>query len=146
MILDILENGDRYAHLHPLLPTAFAVLSRSDLARLPDGRLEIDGDAIYAMVIRGPGKAPDEALLETHDRHLDVHYVIAGEDQVGWKARTRLSTPAVRTGEDVAFYAEEPDVVTPLGPGDFAIHFPEDAHRPMVSPGDVHKVVVKIAL
>jgi len=146
MILDILENSDRYAHLHPLLATAFAVLSRADLAHLPNGRLEIDGDALYAVVMRGPGKAPEEAPLEVHDRYIDVHYVIAGMDEVGWKARARLSTPAVRTGDDVAFHDEEPDAVTPLRPGCFAIHFPEDAHRPMVSEGDIHKVVVKIAL
>ncbi|WP_419787573.1 YhcH/YjgK/YiaL family protein [Pseudodesulfovibrio sp.] len=146
MILDILENANRYAHLHPRLATAFAVLGRADLDHLPNGRLELDGDELFAVIMRIQGKSPDEAKLEVHDRYIDLHYVIAGTEEIGWKARTRLNGPPVETADDAAFHDDEPDVTTRLTPGTFAIHFPEDAHRTMVSPSDIHKVVVKIAL
>jgi YhcH/YjgK/YiaL family protein len=87
MILDILENADRYTALHPSFSTAFAVLRRKDIALLPEGRIEIDGDEVYAVIIKGKGRIPEDGRLETHDRYIDIHYVISGTDTIGWKAR-----------------------------------------------------------
>lgn len=52
MILDTLENADLYANLHPAFAAAFALLRREDLASLPEGRHDIDGDASYAWVAK----------------------------------------------------------------------------------------------
>jgi len=34
----------------------------------------------------------------------------------------------------------------PVPAGSFAVFFPEDAHAPMVSDGEVHKVILKVAV
>jgi beta-galactosidase beta subunit len=31
-----------------------------------------------------------------------------------------------------------------VGPGEFAIYFPEDAHLPLISDGELQKVVLKV--
>jgi len=145
MILDTLAHADRYAALNPRFQAAFDFLRRTDLAALPVGRVDIDGP-LYAMVAKGPGRTPMDALMETHDRYIDIHHVLSGCETIGWKARTDLGPtteePDPRT--DVAFYRDKPEAWTTLAPGMIAIHFPEDAHMPMLSGGEIHKVVVKV--
>ena len=34
----------------------------------------------------------------------------------------------------------------PVASGMFVVFFPEDAHLPLISPGLIHKVVVKVAV
>ena len=46
MILDRLDNAQRYEAIHPGFRAAFEFLKRSDSANLPDGRHEIDGDRV----------------------------------------------------------------------------------------------------
>lgn len=148
MILDTLENANRYVCLNPRFATAFSMLRRSNIILLPEGRIEIDGDLVYAIAAKGPGKVPADGLLETHDKYIDIHYVISGTDTIGWKARKDLGPPTDESqpDNDVAFYNDEPDAWTAVRPGMFAIHFPEDAHMPMVSPDELHKIIIKVAL
>lgn len=148
MILDCLEQADKYICLNPHFATAFAMLRRSNVACFPEGRLEIDGDNVFAVIAKGPGRKPDDAQLETHDKYIDIQFVISGTDTIGWKARKALgpATNASRPDDDVAFYEDEPTAWSAVGPGMFGIYFPEDAHMPMISDGDLHKVIVKVAV
>lgn len=147
MILDILENASRYADLNTRFRAAFDFLRRTGLDSLPVGRVEIDGP-LYAMVAKGPGRAPMDALIETHDRYIDIHYILSGSETIGWKARAELgpATEAPDPRRDVTFYPDKPVAWTTLSPGMIAIHFPEDAHMPMLSGSDIHKVVVKVPM
>lgn len=146
MIIDSLEQFSQYVRLNPRFATAYAVLNRANLAPLPEGRLEVDGIHVYAEVIRAPGRKPAEAPLETHDQYIDIHFVLDGTDTIGWKARKDLGSPREKEdpNADVLFYDDEPDAWVQIKPGQFAICFPEDGHAPMVSMGEVHKVVVKV--
>ncbi|BDQ35384.1 YhcH/YjgK/YiaL family protein [Pseudodesulfovibrio portus] len=145
MILDILDNADFYVPLNPHLATAFAFLRRPDLAQLETGRHEVDDD-VYAVVARGKGRKVEDALIETHDHYLDLQYVISGTDTMGWKARRDLgpTTEAYDPRSDVAFYKDAPTAWAEVAPGAFAIFFPEDAHLPMISDGELHKVIMKV--
>jgi len=148
MIQDLLERAGDYEALHPGLAEAFAFLRRPDLAELAPGRHDIDGDRVYAMVARGAGRKAVDALLEVHDRYLDIQYVLTGVDDMGWKPRAecRRSATAYDPRADVAFFSDEPEAWLHLRPGRFAVFFPEDAHMPMVSDDTLHKVVVKVAV
>jgi len=50
MVIDLLEQGGRYAHLHPSFARAFEFLRDTHLASLPPGRHDIHGDAIYVSI------------------------------------------------------------------------------------------------
>jgi len=147
MILDILENADRYLIMHKGFAKAIEFLLRPDLKELPVGRYEIDGDRVYAMVSHGPGRRKEDALLETHEKYIDVQLVLAGTDTMGWKPKSSCKQPSGEYDHksDVQFFADEPDVWLSIESGAFAIFFPEDAHMPLISSGQIHKVVVKIA-
>jgi len=148
MILDSLDQTDKYTCLNSHFATAFAMLHRSNIALFPEGRMEIDGDDVFAVIVKGAGRKPDEALLETHDKYIDIQFVIDGTDTMGWKARKKLgpATEAYNPDKDVAFYEDKPDAWTTVKPGMFAIYFPEDAHMPMISDGDLHKIIIKVAV
>jgi biofilm protein TabA len=148
MILDIFANADLYAPLHPHFALAFDFLSKGDLEKLPAGKYEIDGGLVYAMVQRGPGRSRGEAFLEAHDRYMDIQYVVAGTDNMGWRPRSlcREITKAYDDTADVAFYGDAPSAWISVGAGSFVIFFPGDAHLPSISSEEIHKVVVKIAV
>lgn len=147
MILDILENASTYETLNPHFAKAFAFLRRPDLANLTEGRHEVDGDNVFAVVAKGVGRKPDEALIETHDNYIDIQFVLTGVDNIGWKARKDLGPVAEAKPEnDVAFYEDAPTAWSSVGPGSFGIYFPEDGHLPMISDEELHKVIMKVAV
>jgi YhcH/YjgK/YiaL family protein len=147
MIIDCLDNADLYACLNPRFPAAFDFLRRPDLADLPPGRIDIE-DGLYAVVAKGPGRKPEDALIETHDHYIDLAYVISGTDTIGWKARRDLglSVDAPDPRADVDFYEDEPTHWSEVRPGMIAAYFPEDAHMPMISNAEIHKIIMKVRI
>lgn len=148
MILARLEESDRYASLTPGFSQALAFLRRPDLAQLAPGRYEIDGARVYASVMQAPGKTRDAARLEAHRRYIDVQYLVAGTDEMGWKSKPscREAQGEYDATKEVEFYADKPEAWVAVPPGHLVIFFPEDAHAPMVATGMLHKVVVKVAV
>lgn len=148
MILDILKNRDRYIGHWDGFQQAFAFLLQPNLAELAAGRYEIDGTRVFALVSKGPGRKRQDGLLEVHRNYIDIQHVIAGTDEMGWRAKAACASPAAPYDpeKDIQFFTDAPDAWIAVHPGSFAIFFPEDAHLPLVSDGEVHKVVVKVAV
>jgi YhcH/YjgK/YiaL family protein len=146
MIVDSLQNADRYAGLHPGLAEAFAFLRRGDLAALPVGRHEIHGQALYAIVARDTGRGREKSLLEFHRQYIDVQFVVEHQDLIGWLPTSLCERIATAWDEekDIGFFYDRPETWVDVPAGYFAILFPEDAHAPMATTGPVHKVVVKV--
>lgn len=145
MILDELKSFGRYVKLHPLFAKAFEFLATGDLASLPTGRNEIDGDRLYVMVVRGDGKG-DKTRLEAHRKYIDIQFALAGADRIGWKPTAACTGDGAgfNDAKDVEFFKDAPDCWITTAPGSFAIFFPADAHAPMGATGPLHKIVVKI--
>lgn len=148
MILDILDQSDQYLAFNKGFSKAFAFLKRSDLKDLSEGRYEIDGDNVYAMVAKAPGRKKDEALLETHEKYIDIQLVLTGTDEMGWKSKQSCKQPSASYDQDsdIQFFLDKPDAWISTNSGSFAVFFPEDAHMPMISAEVLHKVIVKIAI
>ena len=148
MILDVLENAHRYLALHKGFAKAMEFLLRPDLKELPVGKYEIDGARVYATVSKDPGRKREDALLETHEKYIDIQLVLTGTDDMGWKPKSSCKQPSGEYDQkrDVQFFADEPEVWLSTESGSIAIFFPEDAHMPLISSGQLHKVVVKVAV
>lgn len=147
MIIDAQENHRHYLGLSPRFAAAFSFLAAPGLETLPDGRHEIDGDEVYAMVQRGKGRHWDGALMEAHDHYVDIQVVLFGHDRMGWKARGDCETRARHEDKpenDAYFYKDGPDCWLDVRPGQFVIFFPHDAHLPRTGEGHMHRVVVKV--
>ena len=148
MILDHLDSWRRYATLHPRFEGAFAFLERRDLVDLSPGRHPIEGERLYALVIKEDGRGRDRARLEIHRRYIDIQCTIAGADDIGWKpaAQCAREDEGYDPEKDVGFFRDRPEAWITTVPGTFATFFPEDAHAPLGGTGPIHKVVVKVAL
>jgi len=148
IIINKLEHAERYFKMHPAFEKAFAFLRQEELAGLAADRYEIDGERLFCMISKGPGRSRDEAKLEAHRKYIDIQYVIAGTDDMGWKptADCKSIDTEYDAEKDIMFFKDQPDSWTPVPAGSFVIFFPQDAHAPLVGSGEIHKAVLKIAV
>jgi biofilm protein TabA len=147
MILDTLAAAKRYERLHLGFGAAFDFL-RSAPAGLVEGRHEIDGERLFAIVAKSAGRGRVGAKLEVHRRYIDIQYCAAGHDVIGWRAQIDCREPEGPFDEsrDIQFFADGPAAWLDLPSGMFAIFYPEDAHAPLGGEGEVSKIVVKVAV
>jgi biofilm protein TabA len=148
MIFDKLFNSGRYADLHPLFAAAFRFLGKKGLSGFPDGRYEIDGDRLYAIILRNKGRGRKSAKLEAHRRYIDIHFSLGGIDEIGWKPAKECVRKQSRFSakKDCGFFSDAPRAWVPLIPRSFVIFFPEDAHAPSCGKCELHKVIVKVEI
>lgn len=147
MILDTLENLQAYSNIHPRFAKAFTFLEQ-DLETLADGKYEIDGDNIFAMVSHDEGKTREAGRLESHEKYIDIQVVLQGVDDMGWRPKSLCLTEDTEydSERDLQFFQDTPETWLGVGPKMFAIFFPEDGHMPLIAEGRLHKIVVKVAL
>ena len=147
MILDTLENAAKYAGLKMGISEAFGFLDQPGLAELPDGKHKILGDRVFAIVAHGNGRNASDGELEGHQKHIDIQYVISGDESIGWAPREGLTSLVEYNAEDdLEFFKGEPRSIVRVPPGSFAVFLPSDAHLPLIGNGPIHKVVVKVAV
>jgi len=147
MIIDELSRLTTYSALSAGFERAAEFLGQPGLLAVPDGKYEIDGAKVYALIMRVQGKKLEESDLEVHDRYMDIQVVLQGEELQGWKPRSACLQPRQQAdvNRDCQFFADPPDIWFKLRPGQFSLFFPADAHAPLISPARVHKIVIKVA-
>jgi YhcH/YjgK/YiaL family protein len=150
MIIDSLSNSDRYNSVHPLFAKAFEYIKSQNLATLADGKFEVDGENLKAIVSNKKGMTAEEsaAKFECHDKHIDIQLVIKGKEQMGWKPRGDCKNikGEYNPDKDVWFYSDAPDMYFTLTDNQFVIFFPEDVHAPMIGDSEIKKMVVKVKM
>lgn len=151
MILDTLPNLALYSELSPRLSAAAVFVATNDLSSLPVGRVEIDGDDVYANVSEYETHEAAPERFEAHRAYADLQIVVSGAERVGVAPRTPC-LPVVQPydeARDVEFVRAEGEAVT-LRAGQFLVLFPHEAHQPGChpagGPAQVRKVVVKVRL
>ena len=151
MIIDSIQNAQKYFSVHPLFSKAFEFINATDLANEPDGKSEISEGlkAIYSDK-NGVTAAESDAKFECHNEHIDIQVCIRGKETIGWKPR---NTCTEQKGEynpekDVLFYADAPNMYFQLTNHQFVIFFPEDVHSPMINVDDqpIKKLVIKVKI
>src|SRR5215203_3947081 len=95
MIIDSINNAAKYSSLHALFAKAFAHIKTKDLASVEDGRYEIDGDNLRAIVSNKKGMTVEESVakFECHNLHIDIQICIKGKEKMGWKPREKCISP-----------------------------------------------------
>ena len=149
MILDTLENAPSYYGLGCGVRKAFEFLLSRDLRALDDGRYEIDGERIYALIQTVSTRKSDLLDFENHGRFVDIQMTLSGDEVMEWAPLENLvKVRAYDVGDDCALWRGEGQTIRATD-GIFAIFLPTDAHKPCVAPGapgEVRKVVVKISV
>ena len=151
MILDQLSASAAYESLHPLFPKAFAYLRAFDV-KTEDGKYELQGDDLVAIVQRYRTAQTADKLWEAHQIYGDIQAVYQGLEYCGHADQKTLTVTMPYIAEkDVEKYAAPsvPSALLTLGRGNFAIFHPQDGHQPGVQIGassEIVKVVIKFRL
>lgn len=148
MIYDRFENIDLYFGKDDKLYCVLQFAADFDTSQ-PDGKYEIEGNDIYAMVMSYDTKPADELKFEAHKKYIDVQLLLAGREflDVSLDNGLKIDTP----------YSEEKDVVLfdPAGnctsvlleDGNFVILYPHDVHQPgrqITGAESIRKMVIKV--
>lgn len=148
MIADHIANAERYAVLGPLFKQAFDFLRNQNLDALADGRHDLAGDSLFALV-QGYGTKPQsEGFWEAHRRYIDLQFIVRGVERIGYAPLHRMTLDSHDESRDLSVLHGDGDFLT-LTEGCFMLLWPEDAHMPGLQAdrsGLVRKIVFKIAV
>src|SRR5574337_297915 len=150
MIISSLDHIEQQHPSAPLLKKAVGFLRSPGLADLPDGKMPIDGDRVFAIVDRYQTIPANHPKFEYHRKYIDIQFIVSGREVIGWAPAHRISvTEPYDEQKDIAFGTAPDKEWTPalLDAGHAAVLFPEDGHAPRLAAGassPVMKIVVKV--
>ncbi|MDO4268045.1 MAG: YhcH/YjgK/YiaL family protein [Eubacteriales bacterium] len=150
MIFSSIKYGDSFEKYPAAVQTALEYLKSHDFAAMEPGVYEIQGRDIYAQVFDAQTVPADSKRAESHEKYLDVQFLVTGRERLGFTKNTGNYKVAEFIEErDLIFYeAVEDEGYIESRPGCFCVFFPSDIHRPEVISGEpmkVRKVVVKVS-
>ena len=145
MVLDTLENLERYASLNPLFADVVDFLKKNNIAEHEQGKVVLKENELLVNFSTASGKKENEARLETHDKMLDIQIPLNCTEIMGYTPRTKLPAETYNPVKDITFYNGPAEQYIKVEPGMFAIFFPEDGHAPCISDEkEIKKVIFKV--
>jgi len=150
MITDSLHHLKRYAV--PKTDAILQFIAKHDCAQLPDGEMEIEGRELFVRIMSYTPKPAEENRFETHHIYADVQYLVSGAE-IMQTARLKDLAPLTEhddQGDYQFFRSSGPVSNTIVQAGEFAVFYPNEAHRPSCSfegyKGPVKKLVFKVRI
>lgn len=150
MIIGHINGKQDDLFYHSVLRQTLQYLRDTDFSDWEPGKYPLDGDKLFVLVQEGTTEPFEQRKPESHERYIDIQYLLAGREQFGVAFRTgaELMTENSLAERDIAFYAtvfDENRVI--LQPGMYGVFFPTDIHRPLClveKPEAIRKIVVKM--
>ncbi len=133
MIVDTFENAARYYMLHPAMEMMLDFLENTTIEDFKEGKTELSGSDVFVNGINKPTKPEEEAIWESHEKYIDVHYLLEGKEIIKFAEEDEM------TG-DVP-YDEEKDRTLFKGSNGYRVHFPKGGFV-IFFPGEIHKAMV----
>lgn len=146
MVVDTLDNLSLYKGLNPLFKDVVEFIESNDLAKLAEGKYPIKGDDLFVNITTAKGKSPDEAVLETHRRMIDIQIPLSGAETYGYTPVCNLPQMDYNEEKDITkIPGLAADSYVTCQPGMFAIFFPQDGHAPCISgESEIKKAIFKV--
>lgn len=145
----ILAHLQQDLELPERVAAAIEHLRRTNYIDHASGRYDIN-EWMFVLVQDPLTQSWDMGMPEFHRKHIDVQYLLRGEELIGYLPASP-EIPVVQDfleSRDIAFVApQENETRLILSSGMYAVFFPGELHRPCRSPRhDQHikKVVIKI--
>lgn len=134
MIIDKLENLKMYESVNPLFAKVVEFLQQNDLDKLEAGKHEIVGKDLFVNIQMAKGKTPDEAVIETHDKMIDIQIPLSAAETFGYTQRDQLPQAEYNAEKDITKIPNlAADSYVTCQPGMMAIFFPQDGHAPCIA-------------
>lgn len=150
MIFDNLKNKELYYKANDKFEEAFSFIDKALNENLVEGKYEIDGKNLYAVISSYTSKAVDVAKFEGHQNYIDIQVVMSGVEKLeNIEISDATEKVPYNSEKDVTLYENTDGASTLVAKsGDFAVFFPNDIHKPGMTYGEtateVKKLVVKV--
>lgn len=146
MIIDTIENLGKYVGVNPLFADVVEFIKNNDLATMEAGKYPIKDKDLFVNITTAKGKAPDEAVLETHVRMIDIQIPLDAPETFGYTPLCRLPEAEYNDEKDITKYGDlMAESFIDCQPGMFAIFFPQDGHAPCISMSpEIKKAIFKV--
>ena len=145
MVIDTLENLDKYVSLNPLFKDVLDFIKSNDLNSLEIGKHEIKGSDLFVNVQVAKGKTKEVAVLETHKKMIDIQIPLSAEETYGYTPLCDLPDVEYNNEKDITKYEGMADTYVTCKPGEFAIFFPQDGHAPCIAGvPEIKKAIFKV--
>lgn len=147
MIFDHIFNIGCYAGLSRHFETAAKFLQETDLSQLQPGRVEIDGQNVFATLRTAELTAAPE-VWEAHKDYADIHVLLEGSEVIGYFPITRMDHELeFQQDADCALEKDLDGWMFELQAGEFMLVLPQDIHKPNCPAGDMStskKLIMKV--
>lgn len=145
MIIDTLENLCKYEAINPLFKDVVDFLKHNNLNTLEPGKHQIKGNDLFVNIQTAKGRTPDEAVLETHVRMIDIQIPLDAAETYGYTPIGNLPKATYNEEKDITKYEGMAESFIECQPGMFAIFFPQDGHAPCITMApEIKKAIFKV--
>lgn len=146
MIIDTLDNLAKYETVNPLFKQVVDFIRQNPLETLELGKHPIEGQKLFVNIQTAKGRTPDEAVIETHRRMIDIQIPLDGPETYGYTPLSHLPEAPYNDEKDITKY---PDLMAEsfieCQPGMFAVFFPQDGHAPCITMSpEIKKAIFKL--
>ena len=143
MIVDTLDQFEKYVSVNPLFADIVKFLKENDLNTLEEGKHFIKDKDLFVNIQVAVGKTKEAATFETHKRMLDIQIPLDNNETYGYMPLADLPEAAYNDEKDVTKYPGQPSsTYVACRPGMMAIFFPQDGHTPCISNDEMFKKAV----
>ena len=148
MIIDTLDNLAKYETVNPLFKQVADFISQHSLETLEPGKYAIDGQNLFVNIQTAKGRTPDEAVIETHRKMIDIQIPLSDAETFGYTQRDLLPDVAYNEEKDITKIPDlAADSYLTCMPGMMAIFFPQDGHAPCIAGvPEIKKAIFKVSV
>ena len=119
---DYQEFASQYHKNKAVWDKTFQWLATHDLANMPAGRYEVDGQHCYINVQDAVTQDAEKRKIEGHRHGIDLQYVVKGTERFGITS-AKYAEPITEYKPDVTFYKAKKIKYVDSTPDDFFIFF-----------------------
>jgi biofilm protein TabA len=143
-------NGKQIFEGNEYFRKVYDLINGTDFSKISDGSHEIDNNTAFYNIISYYTKDYTETLAESHRKYIDIHYILNGEEMIGYSDYKNQKTIAAKYNieKDAELFSNilnENFFVLKMGM--FAIFYTKEIHRPGMSyekKCKVRKIIFKI--
>lgn len=145
MVVDTLDNLEKYVSLNPLFEEVVKFIKENDLNQLEDGKHFIKDKDLFVNITTAHGKSAEDVTFETHKKMLDIQIPLDNNETYGYLPLADLPEAEYNAEKDVTKYpGVKAETYVNCKLGEFAIFWPQDGHQPCIGEGDIHKAIFKV--
>ncbi|MDB1125944.1 YhcH/YjgK/YiaL family protein [Vibrio algarum] len=113
-----------------------------------EGRFTLSDDRVFVILATGDTEKTDQRKAEIHKKYIDIQILLEGEERIGYSNDLDDNFASLSKLKDDVLFIEDVknENFVDLRPGDFALFYPNQIHRPMCAistPTRIKKAVIK---